>query len=94
MAGSLAHSYPLTCDRFTITSVGCVYDNLMPRYHCVFCGRGRSGVRIVFITDYVLLLYSRVQGCLSELKQFVDDHLIILGIVAVSIAGVQVCNEH
>lgn len=29
------------------------------------------------------------KGCLSELKQFVDDHLIILGIVAVSIAGIQ-----
>ena len=53
---------------------------------------GRSWLRIILITCYVLfLLFS--QGCLSELKEFVDNHLIILGIVAVSIAAIQVCNE-
>jgi len=92
LAGSLVCSCSHVLIHFVITSAGYIYDNLVPRYHCVFCGRGRSGLRIIFITDYVLLLLLS-QGCLSELKQFVDDHLIILGIVAVSIAGIQVCNE-
>ena len=48
--------------------------------------------RFIFITDYVRFLLF-LQGCISELKNFVDDHLLILGIVAVSIAGIQVCNE-
>ena len=31
------------------------------------------------------------QGCIAELKIFVNDHLIILGVVAVSTSGIQVC---
>ena len=58
----------------------------------VFFWRGRTGLRIIFITYYVLFLLLS-QGCLPELKEFVDNHLIILGIVAVSIAAIQVCNE-
>ena len=57
-----------------------------------FCVRGRSGLRFIFIPDYVRFLLF-LQGCIPELKKFVDDHLLILGIVAVSIAGIQVCNE-
>ena len=98
LARSLTHAHARThllrkafANWFAIASVGYIYDNLVPQYQCVF-GRGRTGLRNIFITYYVLFLLPS-QGCLPELKEFVDNHLIILGIVAVSIAAIQVCIE-
>ena len=45
------------------------------------------------IARFLTLLSSNsFQGCLQSLTDFVDKHLFVLGIVAVSIAGIQVCR--
>ena len=40
-----------------------------------------------------MLLFFFNQGCVEGLKDFVNNHLLILAVIAVSISAIQVRNE-
>ena len=54
---------------------------------------------IVFISIFeakvslarVIIIIFLYQGCVEGLKDFVNNHLLILGVIAVSISAIQVC---
>ena len=56
---------------------------------------------IVFISIFeakvslarVIIIIFLYQGCVEGLKDFVNNHLLILGVIAVSISAIQVRNE-
>lgn len=61
-------------------------NKVVPRSCCKDKGEAASNCNSVTGFDSSKI---HTKGCISELKKFVENHLLILGIVAVSIAGIQ-----